>query len=123
MTSNLTFFRGIIAGDSWGSVAVPLIRADAGCGIILLSAILATQFGLLNTIAAVVVDRQVQAREEDHDYVMTLKAEDLRAGLTLLKEAFAGMAGDDLCMDLDELNRCYDVDDVFRAYLNRMDLH
>merc|ERR1712232_1542180 len=95
MTANLTFFSTILAGDSWGRLALPLCKADLSCCIILIAAVLTINLGLLNTIAAVIVDRQVQAREQDVDFLAALQAEDLTQSVDNLTRTYAGCAGDD----------------------------
>eukprot|EP00929_Paragymnodinium_shiwhaense_P007103 TRINITY_DN111052_c0_g1_i1.p1 TRINITY_DN111052_c0_g1~~TRINITY_DN111052_c0_g1_i1.p1 ORF type:complete len:351 (-),score=33.87 TRINITY_DN111052_c0_g1_i1:534-1586(-) len=65
---NLMFFKTILAGDSWGQLAVPLIRTSNAASIILVGAWAVLALGLMNTIAAVIVDRQAQARVQDEVY-------------------------------------------------------
>merc|ERR1719329_1239280 len=52
MRSNLTLFQTIVAGDSWGRLAVPIIVAHPWTAFLFLSALLSIVFGVLNLIVA-----------------------------------------------------------------------
>lgn len=65
MDSNLTLFQTIVAGDSWGLVAIPLIEAHPWSAIIFIGAMMTVVFGVLNLIVAVVVERFADARAKD----------------------------------------------------------
>eukprot|EP00913_Durusdinium_trenchii_P017629 g16569.t1 len=55
----------VIAGDSWGEIAVPVIEAHPSTALIFVGAYLTIVFGVLNLIVAVVVDQFADARERD----------------------------------------------------------
>merc|ERR1719359_2715100 len=61
----LTFIQTIIAGDSWGTLALPLIEKQPWTALIFMSVLLTVQLGLLNLILAVIVDRAAEARAQD----------------------------------------------------------
>lgn len=63
--SNLTFFQTIVAGDSWGKVALPVIQKRWWSTIILFGALSTVIFGVLNMIAAVVIDTFAERRSKD----------------------------------------------------------
>jgi voltage-gated sodium channel len=73
--SMLTFMQTIVAGDSWGNIAVPVIEREPYTAIIFLGTQICVQLGLLNLILAVIVDRAREAREEDVELVLSEKAE------------------------------------------------
>lgn len=50
-----TSARTVIAGDSWGEIAVPVIEAHPSTALIFVGAYLTIVFGVLNLIVAVVV--------------------------------------------------------------------
>ncbi|CAE8674162.1 unnamed protein product [Polarella glacialis] len=75
MRANLMMFQTIIAGDSWGKLAVPVIEAHPWTAIIFVGSLLTITFGVLNMIVAVVVDTFAEHRQKD---VMNL-AEELDA--------------------------------------------
>jgi len=65
MHANLLLFKTVIAGDSWGQIAVPVIQEYPATGIIFMGSLLTIVFGVLNLIVAVVVDTFAEARERD----------------------------------------------------------
>ncbi|CAE8732551.1 unnamed protein product [Polarella glacialis] len=72
MRANLMMFQTIIAGDSWGQLAVPVIEAHPWTAIIFIGSLLTLVFGVLNMIVAVVVDTFAEHRQRD---VMNLAEE------------------------------------------------
>ncbi|CAL1135785.1 unnamed protein product [Cladocopium goreaui] len=65
MKANLLLFKTVIAGDSWGRIAVPVIEAYPATAIIFVGSQLTLVFGVLNLIVAVVVDTFADSRERD----------------------------------------------------------
>ncbi|CAE8677715.1 unnamed protein product [Polarella glacialis] len=65
MRANLTMFQTIIAGDSWGELAVPVIEAHPWTAIIFIGSLLTLVFGVLNLIVAVVIDTYAEHRQKD----------------------------------------------------------
>ncbi|CAE7269477.1 Scn11a [Symbiodinium sp. CCMP2456] len=65
MDSNLLLFQTVIAGDSWGDIAVPVIEFSPGTAIIFVGSLLTLVFGVLNLIVAVVVDTFAEVRQRD----------------------------------------------------------
>ncbi|CAK0911915.1 unnamed protein product [Prorocentrum cordatum] len=63
--ANITFFQTIVAGDSWGLMAIPVIEAHPWSLFIFTGALLTLVFGVLNVIVAVVVDAFAEARAKD----------------------------------------------------------
>eukprot|EP00929_Paragymnodinium_shiwhaense_P088714 TRINITY_DN49022_c0_g1_i1.p1 TRINITY_DN49022_c0_g1~~TRINITY_DN49022_c0_g1_i1.p1 ORF type:complete len:667 (-),score=86.34 TRINITY_DN49022_c0_g1_i1:258-2258(-) len=124
MLSNLTFLTTIVAGDSWGFQAIPIIKEDVVSAFIVIGALVLVHLGLLNTIAAVIVDRQVQARAEDAAYMAAVQGDELAKSLRILQQIFRQMdEGGDETLTLDELSNFYDASRVFRSILNRLDIH
>eukprot|EP00929_Paragymnodinium_shiwhaense_P089786 TRINITY_DN4997_c0_g1_i1.p1 TRINITY_DN4997_c0_g1~~TRINITY_DN4997_c0_g1_i1.p1 ORF type:complete len:690 (+),score=113.39 TRINITY_DN4997_c0_g1_i1:98-2071(+) len=123
MTANLFLFTTVICGDGWMDFLTVLKIDSTTCSIMLL-AFGVIQLLVLNTIAAVMVDRQTQAREQDDEYMCIMQTEELVESLRELEETF-------MCMDTDgsgsttlkELIKYYDDTPIFRAILNRMDIH
>ncbi|CAE8627315.1 unnamed protein product [Polarella glacialis] len=72
MRANLMMFQTIIAGDSWGDLAVPVIEAHPWTAIIFIGSLLTLVFGVLNLIVAVVIDTYAEHRQKD---VMNLAQE------------------------------------------------
>merc|ERR1719183_955214 len=65
MQSNLTFLQCIIAGDSWGTFAVPLIENYPLTIPIFVGIVATISLGICNLILAVIVDSAAAARDED----------------------------------------------------------
>jgi hypothetical protein len=65
MESNLTFFQTIIAGDSWGLVAIPVMEQYPLTAIIFVGSLFTLLVGILNLIVAVLVDTAAEARASD----------------------------------------------------------
>mmetsp|Transcript_78352 Transcript_78352/g.254573 ORF Transcript_78352/g.254573 Transcript_78352/m.254573 type:complete len:680 (+) Transcript_78352:80-2119(+) len=61
----ITLFQTIVAGDSWGYMAIPVIEKYPWTGIIFAGALLTLVFGILNLIVAVIVDTFAENREKD----------------------------------------------------------
>eukprot|EP00438_Fugacium_kawagutii_P024561 Skav223341 [mRNA] locus=scaffold200:283074:284090:+ [translate_table: standard] len=62
MDANLLLFKTVIAGDSWGEIAVPVIEQYPATAFIFMGSLLSLVFGVLNLIVAVVVDTFADAR-------------------------------------------------------------
>lgn len=91
----LTLTQSIIAGDSWGLIAIPLMETYPAAYCILIPAFISLQLGLMNVVAAVIVDRQAQARLEDDKLQYQIRTEELTHSYSKLKDLFATMDEDD----------------------------
>lgn len=88
MQSNLTFLKTLLAGDSWGQIAVPVMTKQPLTVIIFVGALVSIVYGILNLIVAVIVDAAVEQREKD---ITTLAADldyELEEDLKLLGRVF-----------------------------------
>lgn len=65
MRANLLLFKTVIAGDSWGQVAVPVIEYSPATAIIFCGSLMTLVFGVLNMIVAVIVDSFAESRQRD----------------------------------------------------------
>merc|ERR1719440_984630 len=65
MAANLTFFQTIIAGDSWGKVAIPVTEAYPLAAVIFIGSLFSVVVGIMNLIVAVLVDTAAEAREQE----------------------------------------------------------
>lgn len=77
MSANLLLFKTVIAGDSWGEIAVPVIERYPMTAIVFMGSLLTLVFGVLNLIVAVVVDTFAEYRQRDVIHL----AEDLEVDL------------------------------------------
>jgi len=65
MRSNLTLFKTVLAGDSWGLMAEPIAIKSPLAMLIFAGVLISLVFGILNLIVAVVVDAAVEQRQKD----------------------------------------------------------
>eukprot|EP00913_Durusdinium_trenchii_P021482 g20189.t2 len=65
MRANLLLFKTVIAGDSWGQIAVPVIERSPATSIVFCGSLLTLVFGVLNMVVAVVVDGFAEGRQSD----------------------------------------------------------
>jgi len=72
MNANLLLFKTVVAGDSWGLIAIPVIQDHPATAIIFVGSLLTLVFGVLQLMVAVVVDTFAEVREND---VVNLAAE------------------------------------------------
>lgn len=72
MSANLLLFKTVVAGDSWGLIAMPVIQDHPATAIIFVGSLLTLVFGVLQLMVAVVVDTFAEVREND---VVNLAAE------------------------------------------------
>lgn len=87
MRSNLTFFQTIVGGDSWGLVALPVIERNPWTAVIFIGAIMTLNFGILQLVVCVVVDRFAELRHKD----IAERAQDRGETEKLEKDALARM--------------------------------
>eukprot|EP00929_Paragymnodinium_shiwhaense_P118688 TRINITY_DN90604_c0_g1_i1.p1 TRINITY_DN90604_c0_g1~~TRINITY_DN90604_c0_g1_i1.p1 ORF type:complete len:690 (-),score=147.90 TRINITY_DN90604_c0_g1_i1:205-2274(-) len=124
MRSNLTLAALVVVGEDWGRMVLPIVERSNTALFIMLSAFVVINLGLLNTIAAVIVDRQVEARREDVDYQAALQSEELLNSLEGLQDMFKSIDTEgNGTTTLDELLNFYNANETFRTILNRMDIH
>lgn len=69
MHCNLFLFQTVIAGDSWGEIAVPVTKRHPWAGFIFCGALLTIMFGVLNLVVAVVVDTFADMRSKDMSHM------------------------------------------------------
>ncbi|CAE7221120.1 dis32, partial [Symbiodinium sp. CCMP2456] len=123
MRANLLLFQTVIAGDSWGLIAVPLILKHPETAIIFVLSLLTLVFGVLNLIVAVVIDMFAEARERD----MVNLAEELEYELEddkkYLQKLFDRMdANNDGELCFEELMAGAGRDPEFQSRLRVMDI-
>lgn len=121
--SNLTFFQTIVAGDSWGLIALPVIQKKWWSIFIFVGALSSVIFGVLNMIAVVVIDTCVERRSKDVSNMATeLEYEEIceRRRLAAL---FAKIDEDNSgSLSKDELHWGAEQVPEFRQYLRVLDI-
>eukprot|EP00445_Apocalathium_hangoei_P066806 CAMPEP_0204112292 /NCGR_PEP_ID=MMETSP0361-20130328/2960_1 /ASSEMBLY_ACC=CAM_ASM_000343 /TAXON_ID=268821 /ORGANISM="Scrippsiella Hangoei, Strain SHTV-5" /LENGTH=701 /DNA_ID=CAMNT_0051062461 /DNA_START=90 /DNA_END=2195 /DNA_ORIENTATION=+ len=63
--ADITLFQTVVAGDSWGYMAIPVIEKNPPTAIIFIGALMTLVFGVLNLIVAVIVDVFAESRDKD----------------------------------------------------------
>jgi len=119
----MTFISTIIAGDSWGVICLPLMEREPWTALILLPALLCLELGLLNVVAAVIVDRQAQARQDDEKFLHQMREEDLKKSYGRLKALFSSMDDDGSgSLTLEEMIDSYKSHAEFKELMELMDI-
>mmetsp|Transcript_36812 Transcript_36812/g.85042 ORF Transcript_36812/g.85042 Transcript_36812/m.85042 type:complete len:709 (-) Transcript_36812:130-2256(-) len=123
MDANLLLFKTVIAGDSWGQIAVPVIEENPETAIIFVGSQLTLVFGVLNLIVAVVVDTFAEAREQNVvDFAEELE-QDMAMDQKSLQKIFDRIDGDGSGeLTLAELIEGARQDPEFRSRLQVMDI-
>jgi voltage-gated sodium channel len=62
--SVVTFSQTLIAGDSWGEVAIPLIERHPATYVFFMLAWCSIMFAVANVILAIIIEQAIQARKE-----------------------------------------------------------
>ncbi|CAE7327902.1 Cacna1c, partial [Symbiodinium necroappetens] len=123
MEATLLLFKTVIAGDSWGRLAVPIIQRSPATAIIFVGSLLSLVFGVLNIIVAVVVDTFAEARQND---ILSLAEEmehDIEKDRESLQKLFDRIDGDGSGeLTLQELIQGARRDPVFQSRLRVMDI-
>jgi len=72
----LTLVQIILAGDSWGALAIPIIReSPLLAGPLLIGCLVAINLGMLNLILTVIVNAAQEAKDSDERRKVNLRAE------------------------------------------------
>lgn len=95
MMSNLMFFQTVVAGDSWGSCAIPIIENQPLFFPLFAGVLFTVQIGFTNLILAVIVEQAGAARQADKArQLLEQKKQEKVSKAKLLK----------CCKDIDEDN-------------------
>lgn len=121
--SNLTFFQTIVAGDSWGKVALPVIQEEWWSMFIFVGALSSVIFGVLNMIAAVVIDTFAERRSKDVSSIATELEYDELFERRRLATMFARIDEDQSgALSKEELHAGASKIREFRQYLRVLDI-
>eukprot|EP00405_Crypthecodinium_cohnii_P049277 CAMPEP_0206602538 /NCGR_PEP_ID=MMETSP0325_2-20121206/47473_1 /ASSEMBLY_ACC=CAM_ASM_000347 /TAXON_ID=2866 /ORGANISM="Crypthecodinium cohnii, Strain Seligo" /LENGTH=405 /DNA_ID=CAMNT_0054115097 /DNA_START=288 /DNA_END=1502 /DNA_ORIENTATION=+ len=63
LNSTLFFFQTLVAGDSWGACAIPIVHYRPATFILFSLALVSVNVGLMNLVLASIVDKAAEARE------------------------------------------------------------
>jgi len=123
MDANLTLLQTVVAGDSWGEVAVPIIEHSPWTVAIFTGIIVTVQLVLMNLILAVIVDRAAEARIDDaRAHALLKKSQCSRAQKRLLRICAEMDEDSSGTLTLQELLAGYETSEEFAAELRVMDV-
>ncbi|CAE7198432.1 Scn11a [Symbiodinium natans] len=123
MDANLLLFKTVIAGDSWGEVAVPVIEEHPVTAIVFIGSLLTLVFGVLNLIVAVVVDTFADARMNDIHSLAEEMEDEIEHDRKELAKLFKRMDQDGSGqLTLQELMEGARTDSSFQSRLRVMDI-
>jgi len=124
MEANLTFAQSILAGDSWGQVAVPMIEAYPWSAFIFLGAMLSVNLGVMNLILSVIVDQAVEAREQDVKMQVRNKKANFQKAVRELGKICQQMdTNGDKFLSFDEIVVGYRTNEEFKSAMSIMDVN
>jgi len=118
MHSVLSLFSQIVAGDSWGLTSIPILEKSAW-GILLPCVQLMIAMGITNLILAVVVDRSVEAREQNKNriYQEKIQASNQRK-VAILNTISAFDTDHSGALSRDELDRAFQESDELQQLVS-----
>eukprot|EP00930_Biecheleria_cincta_P039548 TRINITY_DN2717_c0_g2_i1.p1 TRINITY_DN2717_c0_g2~~TRINITY_DN2717_c0_g2_i1.p1 ORF type:complete len:739 (-),score=146.66 TRINITY_DN2717_c0_g2_i1:280-2445(-) len=88
MRANLTLFKTIVAGDSWGTIAEPMIAVHPWTAIIFTGSLMTIVFAVLNLVVAAVVDEFAEQRLRDVNSIAQEMEESQQEDLKFLAKVF-----------------------------------
>lgn len=121
--TSITFFQTLVAGDSWGSCSIPLVRRSPVAFFILGSALLCIQLGIMNLVLSAIMDSAY--REHDADVEARRRSEfqeEKQNVVRLLKYMEVMDENRDGSISLAELEQGYSQIDEVRELFSKMEL-
>lgn len=113
MSSSLTLYQQIVAGDSWGLLSIPNMENNLVATLLLPIVHIAIGLGIMNLILAVIVDRAVEAREAKREDALRKRMREMAERKRNMIRVFEEL-------DLDG-NGGLDIDEVGSAYKNSVE--
>eukprot|EP00811_Abedinium_folium_P010400 NODE_1961_length_2323_cov_25.372040.p1 GENE.NODE_1961_length_2323_cov_25.372040~~NODE_1961_length_2323_cov_25.372040.p1 ORF type:complete len:651 (-),score=142.07 NODE_1961_length_2323_cov_25.372040:272-2224(-) len=118
-----TFVQTLLAGDSWGVVAIPIMELSPASSIIFLTSLITTQLGIMNLVIGAVVDTIESSRMADFGRILEAKLNGSESSKQELMWLFGTMDTDgDGMLTLEEIQDGYEKNVDFRAMLELMDI-
>lgn len=96
MTTNLTLFQQIVAGDSWGLVTITILEKHPWTCIIYIPAFISIGMGMMNLVLTAIVDKAQDAREKNEQDKLSLKLQVVHALFEQMDDDGSG------CVSLEE---------------------
>lgn len=123
MDANLLLFKTVIAGDSWGEIAVPVIQEHPWTSVIFVGSMLTLVFGVVNLIVAVVIDTFADSRQNDVQNLAEELEDEIEHDRTALAKLFKRIDKDGSGqLTLEELIQGARHDRAFQSRLRVMDI-
>eukprot|EP00928_Gymnodinium_smaydae_P007916 TRINITY_DN12832_c0_g1_i2.p1 TRINITY_DN12832_c0_g1~~TRINITY_DN12832_c0_g1_i2.p1 ORF type:complete len:538 (-),score=43.78 TRINITY_DN12832_c0_g1_i2:182-1795(-) len=123
MGANLTLFQIVVAGDSWGAIAIPMIEYNPATAIIFIGAFISLVYGVLNLVLAVVVDTYAEMKKNDMSLLANELEEAEQSERTQLARMFRTMDRDmDDTITLNELLVSAEYHKMFQDWLRVLDI-
>eukprot|EP00931_Biecheleriopsis_adriatica_P050563 TRINITY_DN29281_c0_g1_i1.p1 TRINITY_DN29281_c0_g1~~TRINITY_DN29281_c0_g1_i1.p1 ORF type:complete len:630 (+),score=90.84 TRINITY_DN29281_c0_g1_i1:56-1945(+) len=123
MNAVLTLFMTIVAGDSWGMLAMPVIKHEPLTAVVFVGSMITLVFGLLNLVVAVVVDTFAEQRARDVLSMAEDMENDHESDKKRLKKLFSRIDNDGSGdLNLNELIKAAHTIPEFRSRLRVMDI-
>jgi len=123
LDATLTLFQNIITGDSWGEINIPVIEDTPWLGLLLPSSFLLVGVGAMNLILAVIVDRAVEAREQNIKHKLVEKRMERKARRVQLVTMFEDLDTDDSgTLSEEEMHAAFTGNEEFQNMLVMADV-
>jgi len=118
--SMLTYFKHVIAGDSWGEVSVPLIKRYPASAVLFVSVVIVMQLGILNLVLSVIVNQAQEAHRQEEIARTDREFQIARVGLAkIFEEMDSDGSG---CLTQSELLNGLDTNQEFSSLLRYMNI-
>lgn len=111
-------FQTLVAGDSWGTCAVPIVTESPLTFIIFAGALVTVQLGFTNLILSVIVDKAAEARDADGEQQKKQRARAARK----VENIFLEIAGEDQQVSREEFRDGVARSAELRDLLKKLDL-
>eukprot|EP00927_Polykrikos_kofoidii_P016307 TRINITY_DN17352_c0_g1_i1.p1 TRINITY_DN17352_c0_g1~~TRINITY_DN17352_c0_g1_i1.p1 ORF type:complete len:617 (+),score=81.88 TRINITY_DN17352_c0_g1_i1:96-1946(+) len=119
----LMFFQNLVAGDSWGQCALPVIRKMPATFLIFSVALVCVQLGFTNLILSTIVETATSNRQEDAKMQAIKKRKQGLEALDRLSEIGSNLDADRGGeITLEEFLIGYDTQEGIRDLLQKLDL-
>jgi len=115
MTLSICF----VTGDSWNLILAPLMLRSVTAVSIIVPTYVIVNIGLLNTVSAVIVDKQVSAHKNDCEFLMELQQQGLLQSFTYLQDLFQKSSGG---ASLADIHAFYESSEDFRQMMHSLDI-
>eukprot|EP00931_Biecheleriopsis_adriatica_P067471 TRINITY_DN4160_c0_g1_i2.p1 TRINITY_DN4160_c0_g1~~TRINITY_DN4160_c0_g1_i2.p1 ORF type:complete len:565 (-),score=96.33 TRINITY_DN4160_c0_g1_i2:3-1643(-) len=121
--SNLTIFQTVIAGDSWGQLALPLIDKEPSTALFFGFVVVSISMTMLNLVLAVIVDAAQEAKlADEHTKSLVQQEEMLKAKAQLLVICNGIDADGSGYLTITEFLQGFERDEELKDILRSMDI-